>query len=101
MYLNERVSNMKSDVRELFSALAEVVAQRKLIEAKEKELKDALKPHYEENAGTFNLEKHAITLSKMPGRAGIDKEAMKVDGIDVEKYTTIGKPYWQLSVKGL
>ncbi len=51
--------------------------------------------------GSIGNVPYSVTINDFNGRSTLDKRAMGADGIDLEKYTTIGDPYTTMTVRTL
>lgn len=84
----------------ILESLGEVIEQRKLLEVKEKELKAALGTLFENTPdGTIAAGDFAVTVKHNTGRRTLDKAALVADGIDVDSYYKVGKPFITVSSK--
>ena len=94
---------MSDNEAALLDALGEVTDQIKALERKKKELRAALGTYFEklEGTGTVMGNHYAIKYTMSAGRKTLDKAAMLEDGIDVEPYMKVGKPFLTLSVSKL
>lgn len=83
---------------DLAEALGTVIEQRKMLEAKEKELRALLDPIIGEK-GTTVAGGFVFDYKQMAGRKTLDTDALKDAGIDLSAFYKVGKPYVTLSVK--
>jgi len=79
--------------------------QQQQLSARAKEIESVLRPaiagkgpmRFEFGGDAGPMYAYVFSVKEMPGRKSLDKEAMIEDGIDVERYQKVGKPYTQLS----
>ena len=91
---------MTDNEEALLEALGEITEQRKALEAKEKELRSALSTLFEgmNGAGALATRNFSINFSMNAGRRTLDKKSLEEDGIDLEPYYKVGKPFMTLKV---
>ncbi len=94
---------MSNNEDALLEALGEVTEQRKALEVKEKELRSALGTFFSarEGTGMVTSENFAFNYSMSAGRKTLDKKAMEEDGIDLDPYYKVGKPFMTLKISRL
>lgn len=67
-------------------------------EARMKELDELVRPALTGRGATV-IGKFMFKLTESPGRKTLDKEALLADGVDVEKYYKVGKPFTTLKIE--
>ena len=86
---------------ELLEALGEVTLQRKELEAREKQLREALGMFFEGKSGTIVEGNYIFKMRQNPGRQTLNKAALEAAGIDLSPYYKVGKPFVTLSIDRL
>lgn len=83
----------------LLDALGEVSDQIKLLEKKKAELRSALGTVFENlhGSGTVVGKQYAVKYTMNAGRKTFDKAAAADDGVDIERYMKVGKPFVTLT----
>lgn len=88
---------MRAKALEVRKIRDEYTALEKVKKAEEAELREMM---FDNDTNRAAGEDWSVTLTQMPGKKSLDKEAMVADGLDPAKYMKDGYGYYTMNVKG-